>query len=237
MDLSKTDMLILRQVLFAYPSNLQQPVLNNATFFFPAGEITFVVGKSGSGKSTLGNLLMKYYEPLRGDILIDGHSIQTLDADWLRQNVTLVQQQSVLFNETVYQNIAFGKQDHVAMEDVLSASETGDLGQTLIDLPKGLDTLVGSNGKSLSGGQQQRIAIARARLRDAPIVILDEATSALDQTSKHKIMEEIRKSSLRKNTEPLHLFCQFRSKQTPQRLRDRDDSRNQRLLLPPLRMT
>jgi ATP-binding cassette subfamily B (MDR/TAP) protein 1 len=143
---------------------------------------------------------MKYYKPTSGDILIDGHSIQTLDAEWLRQNVTLVQQQSALFNETVYQNIAFGREGHATMEDVLNASKTGDLQQTITDLPEGLSTLVGSNREPLSGGQQQRIAIARARLRGAPILILDEATCALDQTSKRKAMEEIRKWREKKTT-------------------------------------
>jgi ATP-binding cassette subfamily B (MDR/TAP) protein 1 len=175
-------------------------VLNKATFFFPSGEITFIVGKSGSGKSTVGNLLMKYYKPTSGDILIDGHPIQTLDAEWHRQNVTLVQQQSALFNETVYQNIAFGREGQATMADVLNASKTGDLQQTITDLPDGLSTLVGSNREPLSGGQQQRIAIARARLRDAPILILDEATCALDQTSKRKAMEEIRKWRAKKTT-------------------------------------
>jgi ATP-binding cassette subfamily B (MDR/TAP) protein 1 len=185
-------LLIWCQVTFAYPTNLQQPALNDVTFFFPAGETTFVVGTSGSGKSTLGNLLMKYYDPSRGEVLIDGHSIQTLDPDWLRQNVTLVQQQNVLFNETVFQNIAFGRQSDVTEQNVLNASKTADLGQTIKGLPEGLATMVGSNGKSLSGGQQQRIAIARARLRDSPIVILDEATSALDQASRQTVMKAIR---------------------------------------------
>jgi ATP-binding cassette subfamily B (MDR/TAP) protein 1 len=161
-------------------------------FFFPAGETTFVVGASGSGKSTLANLLMKYYSPAQGDILIDGRPIDTLNADWLRKNITLVQQQSVLFNETVLQNIAFGRRDDVTRADIMNAGKTSDLDQTLVDLPQGLDTLVGPNGKSLSGGQQQRIAIARARLRDAPIVILDEATSALDPKSREKVMTEVR---------------------------------------------
>ncbi|KAI6708191.1 hypothetical protein JHW43_009279 [Diplocarpon mali] len=182
----------VKGVSFAYPSNLQQNVLNNAEFFFPAGETTFIVGTSGSGKSTLGNLLMKYYEPVRGEILIDGNSIQTLASDWLRQNVSLVQQQSVLFNETVLQNIEFGRSEPVTRQDILRATRTADLEQTLLDLPDGLHTVVGSNGKSLSGGQQQRITLARARLRDAPIVILDEATSALDQKSRLKVTETVR---------------------------------------------
>lgn len=96
---------------------------------------------------------MKYYDPNCGDILIDGHPVQTLDTDWLRQNVLLVQQQSVLFNETLYQDIFFGKDGIATKEEVLKASEKGDLQQTIIDLPEGLGTLIGSNGKLLSGGQ------------------------------------------------------------------------------------
>ncbi|PBP26345.1 bile salt export pump [Diplocarpon rosae] len=182
----------VKGVSFAYPSNLQQNVLNDADFFFPAGETTFIVGTSGSGKSTLGNLLMKYYEPLQGKILIDGNSIKTLASGWLRQNVTLVQQQSVLFNETILQNIEFGRSKPATRQDILEATKTADLEQTLLDLPDGLHTVVGSNGKSLSGGQQQRITLARARLRDAPIVILDEATSALDQKSRQKVTKTVR---------------------------------------------
>ncbi|KAL2061268.1 hypothetical protein VTL71DRAFT_7541 [Oculimacula yallundae] len=179
-------------VSFAYPANIQQNVLKDADFFFPAGETTFIVGSSGSGKSTLSNLLMKYYEPTQGEILVDGNPVSTLDSAWLRQNITLVQQQSVLFNETVLQNIEFGGTQPAARRDILQATRTADLEQTLRELPEGLHTVVGSNGKSLSGGQQQRIAIARARLRDAPIVILDESTSALDQTSREKVSKTIR---------------------------------------------
>ncbi|KAK0122067.1 hypothetical protein ONS95_010331 [Cadophora gregata] len=182
----------VKGVSFAYPSNSQQYVLNDADFFFPAGETTFIVGTSGSGKSTLSNLLMKYYEPTHGEILIDGNPIRTLDSAWLRQNITLVQQQSVLFNETVLQNIEFGKNEPVSRQDILQATRTADLEQTLLDLPDGLHTPVGSNGKSLSGGQQQRIVLARARLRDAPIVIFDESTSALDQSSREKVAKTIR---------------------------------------------
>ncbi|KAH9219138.1 P-loop containing nucleoside triphosphate hydrolase protein [Leptodontidium sp. 2 PMI_412] len=182
----------VKGVSFAYPSNIQQNVLNDAEFFFPAGETTFIVGTSGSGKSTLSNLLMKYYEPSRGEILVDGNPISTLDSAWLRQNITLVQQQSVLFNETVLQNIEFGRSRPAARRDILQATRTADLEQTLLELPDGLHTIVGSNGKSLSGGQQQRVAIARARLRDAPIVILDESTSALDQASREKVSKTVR---------------------------------------------
>lgn len=166
--------------------------MSQVNFFFPAHETTFMVGKSGSGKSTIGNLLMKYYEATQGEILIDGQSIQTIDVDWLRQNITLVQQQSVLFNETILQNIAFGRTDPSTRVEIMGAAQTADLEQTLMDLPKGINTLVGIGGASLSGGQQQRVALARARLRDSPIVILDEATSALDQKSRVKVMDRIR---------------------------------------------
>ncbi len=171
---------------------MHRNAITGVNFFFPAHETTFIVGKSGSGKSTIGNLLMKYYQIYRGEILIDGHSICTLDMNWVRQNITLVQQQSVLFNDTVLQNIAFGRRGPSTMKEIQQAVDIADLQQTLNDLPNGLETVVGLNGKSLSGGQQQRVAIARARLRNSPIVILDEATSALDQKSRLKVMQNIR---------------------------------------------
>jgi ATP-binding cassette subfamily B (MDR/TAP) protein 1 len=169
-------------------------VLNNTTFFFPAGETIFVVGKSGSGKSTLSNLLMKYYESSKGEITIDGNPIQTLSQDWIRNNVSIVQQESVLFNETLFRNIAFGRQQHTTATraDVESACQTALLQQTINDLPDGLDTIISSGGDSMSGGQKQRVAIARARLRNSPILILDEATSALDPLTRTVVMEAIR---------------------------------------------
>ena len=184
----------VRKVSFAYPSRPEQLALNSATFFFPAGETTFVIGRSGSGKSTLGNLLMRFYTPASGDIFIDGNSIPTLDINWLRNNITLVQQQSILFNETIFKNIAFGRRDHsrVRKEEVKRSIETASLQHTVSDLPQGLETLVGVGGNSMSGGQKQRVAIARARLRDTPILILDEATSALDQISRSLVMDAIR---------------------------------------------
>ncbi|KAL8692733.1 MAG: hypothetical protein Q9218_002292 [Villophora microphyllina] len=184
----------VRNVTFRYPSRPEQLALKSASFFFPAGETTFVIGRSGSGKSTLGNLLMRFYEPIAGEILIDGHALQTLDVQWLRNNITLVQQQSVLFNESVFKNIAFGRRDWdgVRKEEVRRSIETAFLQHTINDLPMGLDTIVGTGGNAMSGGQRQRVAIARARLRDTPILILDEATSALDHISKGLVMNAIR---------------------------------------------
>lgn len=153
-----------------------------------------MIGKSGSGKSTLGNLLMRFYEPMAGEISIDGHALQTLDVQWLRNNITLVQQQSVLFNESVFKNIAFGRRDWdgVRKEEIRRSIETAFLQHTINDLPNGLDTIVGTGGNAMSGGQRQRVAIARARLRDTPILILDEATSALDHISKGLVMNAVR---------------------------------------------
>lgn len=182
-------------VSFAYPSRPGHLAIKNASFFLPAGETTFIVGRSGSGKSTLGNLLLRFYDARSGDLLIDGNPIQTLDIDWLRNNVTLVQQQSVLFNESLFRNIAFGRRDHSTLrkDEVKKSIQTAMLQETINDLPMGLDTNVGSGGSSLSGGQKQRVAIARARLRDTSILILDEATSALDHVSKSRVVKSIRK--------------------------------------------
>ncbi|KAL9611484.1 MAG: hypothetical protein Q9167_003882 [Letrouitia subvulpina] len=184
----------VRNVSFSYPSRPDHLALSNASFFFPARETTFIIGRSGSGKSTVGNLLMRFYALSSGDIFLDGHPIQTLDINWLRNNITLVQQQSVLFNDTVFKNIAFGRKDwaRVRREDVSCAIETAFLQHTLADFPHGLETLVGAGGNAMSGGQKQRVAIARARLRDTPILILDEATSALDYISRGLVMEAIR---------------------------------------------
>ncbi|KAL8919834.1 MAG: hypothetical protein Q9208_006567 [Pyrenodesmia sp. 3 TL-2023] len=184
----------VRNVSFCYPSRPDQRALIEASFFFPAGETTFVIGKSGSGKSTLGNLLMRFYEPVSGDLFVDGHAVQTLDIGWLRNNITLIQQQSVLFNETIFKNIAFGRRDweRVTRGEVKRSITTAALQDTINDLPRGLDTVVGTGGSALSGGQRQRVAIARACLRDTPILILDEATSALDYISKDMVMSAVR---------------------------------------------
>ncbi|KAI0440821.1 P-loop containing nucleoside triphosphate hydrolase protein [Xylaria telfairii] len=184
----------MRNISFAYPSNPSKIVLQKSSFHFRAGELCFVVGRSGSGKSTLGNLLLKFYEPLSGEILIDGNAIRTLDIGWLRYSVTLIQQTSVLFNDTFFMNVAFGHitPTRVSAEEVKAACETALLQSTISSLPDGMQTNVGAGGHNLSGGQKQRLALARAKLRDPPVLILDEITSGLDPVSRGLIIEAIR---------------------------------------------
>ncbi|EDN10606.1 hypothetical protein HCAG_07067 [Histoplasma mississippiense (nom. inval.)] len=184
----------VKNVTFSYPSRPDCYVLKDSSFFFPAGDVTFVVGRSGSGKSTLSNLLMRFYTPTSGAIFIDGTPLENLNIYWIRNNITLVQQQSFLFNETVFTNIAFGSRDyHSITEDkILNCLRFACLDETVRNLPDGLDTMVGAGGSAFSGGQRQRVAIARARLRDTPILILDESTSALDFTSRFSVMDAIR---------------------------------------------
>ncbi|KAI2467630.1 P-loop containing nucleoside triphosphate hydrolase protein [Annulohypoxylon bovei var. microspora] len=184
----------ISDVSFAYPSNLSKTVLDKVSFFFEPGRLTFVVGRSGSGKSTLGNLLLGFYEPLGGDILVDGHALKTLDVDWVRNSIALVQQTSVLFNDTFSMNVAMGCRDptQVSQAEVKAACETALLQSTLATLPKGLDTYVGASGHDLSGGQKQRLAIARAKIRDPPVLVLDEVTSGLDPVSRSLVMDAVR---------------------------------------------
>ncbi|KAJ5622358.1 hypothetical protein N7528_005590 [Penicillium herquei] len=185
----------INNVSFSYPSQPETCVLNPSTFFFPAEETTFVIGKSGSGKSTLSQLLMRFYLPNSGQILIDGHSIESLDITWIRKNITLLEQRSVLFNDSVLQNIMFGRHDSdsISKRDMEDSIELAMLQNVIEGLPRGIDTSVGPGGSFLSGGQRQRVAIARARLRNTPILILDEPTSALDQTNRVAIMKAIRR--------------------------------------------
>ncbi|RYP93256.1 hypothetical protein DL770_000631 [Monosporascus sp. CRB-9-2] len=188
----------ISSVTFAYPSNPSTPVLKNASFHFPVGELCFIVGKSGSGKSTLGNLLVKFYEPQAGSIFLDGRGLQTLDDGWVRRNVTLVQQQqaSVLFNDTLFANVALGhRSPNPARQKVQTACDAALLQATMAALPQGLDTRVGPSAvgaHDLSAGQKQRVALARARLRNTPVLVLDEITSGLDPLASNLIMEGIR---------------------------------------------
>ncbi|KKK19290.1 hypothetical protein AOCH_000601 [Aspergillus ochraceoroseus] len=187
---------------FCYPSQPNRLSLNSASFFFPAGATTFIIGKSGSGKSTLGQLLTGFYLPTSGEILIDGNPIQTLRVNWIRNNVTYVEQRSILFNESILKNIAFGRRDYedIQKADVEESISLAMLKGTIESLPNGIDTCVGDGGSFLSGGQRQRVAIARARLRDTPILIMDEPTSALDGTNRVEVINALREWRKNKTT-------------------------------------
>lgn len=168
--------------------------LRNVTLFIPGGATTFLIGKSGSGKSTLGQLLMRFYTPGLGEILFDGVPLAKLDITWLRKRLTLVEQHSTLFEDTVFNNIALGRGERqdVPRAEVMKAVEFALLQLMINDMPEGIDTIVGARGDTMSGGQRQRMALARAYLRDTPVLLLDESTSALDQISRSLMMDAIR---------------------------------------------
>jgi subfamily B ATP-binding cassette protein MsbA len=155
------------------------------------GETIALVGPSGSGKTTLMALLPRFYEPESGDILLDGVPVRELRLADLRANIAYVSQDIVLFNDTVAANIAYGAGFQAGKADILQAAASAHAMEFIQELPEGLDTLIGENGARLSGGQRQRIAIARALLKNAPILILDEATSALDTQSERKVQQAL----------------------------------------------
>ncbi|MBZ0092951.1 MAG: lipid A export permease/ATP-binding protein MsbA, partial [Sulfuricellaceae bacterium] len=160
--------------------------LNGISLCIAAGETVALVGQSGSGKTSLVNLIPRFYRPSAGRILLDGRDIETVRLASLRDNIALVSQDVVLFNDSIAANIAYGRQAAANEDEILAAAEAAHAMEFIRKLPQGLATLTGENGVKLSGGQRQRIAIARAILKNAPILILDEATSALDtQAERH----------------------------------------------------
>ncbi|KAF1841884.1 P-loop containing nucleoside triphosphate hydrolase protein [Cucurbitaria berberidis CBS 394.84] len=202
-----------RQVTFSYPTRMDEIAIRDISLFFPAGETTFVIGKSGSGKSTLGQLLVRFYQPSSGQIYLDGVPLNDIDVRWLRENMTLVEQHSILFNDTIRQNIALGQPGKtVSLRETQEAVKFAMLDSIIRDLPEGLETHLGMKGGSLSGGQAQRMALARARVRDAPILILDESTSALDYITRGAILQAIREWRKGKTTIVItHDFSQIQS--------------------------
>lgn len=174
-------------VSFAYQENESKKILENICFKVAPGEVIALVGRSGSGKSTLVNLLPRFYTDFSGKIYLDGVSIQDYQLKDLRRQFALVSQNVTLFHDTIRNNIAYGRLGSVCDEEIIAAAKASYTDEFAARLPQGLDTLIGENGVLLSGGQRQRIAIARAILKDAPILILDEATSALDTESERYI--------------------------------------------------
>lgn len=179
-----------KNVTFTYPQK-DNPVLQNFNLRVNPGEVIALVGKTGSGKSTLVSLLTRFYDPASGTILIDGVPIQDYRLENLRQQIALVNQQVTLFNETVAANIAYGAMQNASEERIKAAADAAYATEFIKLLPEGFNTRLGESGTGLSGGQKQRLAIARAILKDAPILILDEATSALDNESEHFIQKAL----------------------------------------------
>jgi ATP-binding cassette subfamily B protein len=173
---------------FAYRP--EQPVLNGLTLDVQAGEMVAFVGPSGGGKSTLMALLQRLYDPTSGAIKIDGRDIRTLKQRSLRENIGVVLQEGSLFSDTVRDNIAFGRPG-ASLDEIEQAARAANAHDFILALPQGYDTPVGERGCKLSGGERQRIAIARALLKDAPILVLDEATSALDAEGEEKVQEAL----------------------------------------------
>lgn len=175
-----------KQLSFTYPRQ-EEPALRNINLSIRSGEVVALVGKSGSGKSTLVNMLTRFYDADQGDIFIDGISIRDYRLQNLRSHMALVNQHVTLFNDTVAGNIAYGSLQERDMESVRRAADAAYATDFIEQLSDGFETMIGESGARLSGGQRQRLAIARALLKDAPILILDEATSALDNESEHFI--------------------------------------------------
>ncbi|CAK7307631.1 Bile salt export pump [Vulpes lagopus] len=179
-------------VTFHYPSRPEVKILNNLSMVIKSGEMTAVVGSSGSGKSTALQLIQRFYDPSEGMVTLDGHDIRSLNIQWLRAQIGIVEQEPVLFSTTIAENIRYGRED-ATMEDIVRAAKAANAYNFIMDLPQQFDTLVGEGGGQMSGGQKQRVAIARALVRNPKILLLDMATSALDNESEAMVQEALNK--------------------------------------------
>jgi ATP-binding cassette, subfamily B, bacterial MsbA len=176
-----------RDVSFKYDG---EPVLRNISFRARAGEVVAIVGMSGAGKTSLVNLLPRFYDVEGGQVLIDGCDIRTVSIQSLRNQIGLVTQQTILFNDTVRNNIAYGSRQRTDQE-LIEAAKAANAHEFIMKLPQGYDTVIGEQGVKLSGGERQRVSIARALLKNAPILILDEATSSLDSDSEAEVQKAL----------------------------------------------
>jgi len=183
---------VFDNVEFGYDRDRQ--ILHGLSFEVPAGGHVAIVGPSGAGKSTIGRLLFRFYDPWAGRILIDGQDIKEVTQESLRKHIGIVPQDSVLFNDTIGYNIAYGRDD-ASQEDVIAAARGAAILPFIEKLPQGFETEVGERGLKLSGGEKQRVAIARTLLKNPPILLLDEATSALDTRTEQDILATLRRVS------------------------------------------
>jgi ABC-type transport system involved in Fe-S cluster assembly fused permease/ATPase subunit len=170
--------------------NADRPILHDVSFTIPAGKTVAAVGASGAGKSTLARLLFRFYDVNAGAILIDGQDIRHVTQDSLRAAIGVVPQDTVLFNDSIYYNIAYGRPD-ATRDEVINAARAAHILTFIESLPQGWETIVGERGLKLSGGEKQRVAIARTLLKNPAILILDEATSALDTKTEKAIQAEL----------------------------------------------
>ena len=186
-----------QNVTFAYRP--EQGILRNLSFAVQPGQQVAIVGPSGSGKSTLVSLLLRLYDPITGGVLIDGHDLREYTLASLRPQISIVLQDSVLFAASVGDNIAYGN-PHATADDIVAAAQLANAHEFIMALPDGYETLLGERGATLSGGQRQRLAIARAAVRNAAIVILDEPTTGLDNASEHLVTEALQRLTQNRTT-------------------------------------
>lgn len=182
--------LTFNNITFSYEDQ-KRPALQEICLDIQAGETIAFVGKSGSGKTTIANLIPRFYNITKGNLLLDNIDINQLSLTTLRSNIALVSQEVVLFNDTVAANIAYGAMAGSSRDQIIQAAKSAYAIEFIEQMPQGLDTIIGERGVKLSGGQRQRLAIARALLKDAPILIFDEATAALDNNSEHQVQQSL----------------------------------------------
>ncbi|MBU0961288.1 MAG: ATP-binding cassette domain-containing protein, partial [Proteobacteria bacterium] len=182
------DAITLQGVHFSYDGTSE--VLKDINLTVPSGQILAIVGPSGSGKSTLANLIPRFFDIQQGALLIDGHDIRDVTLKSLRDQIAIVTQQTILFNDTIRNNIAYGDPDR-SEEEIQKAADVAYALKFITNLPKGFDTVIGEAGIKLSGGERQRLSIARALLKNAPILVLDEATSSLDTESEREVQKAL----------------------------------------------
>ena len=174
--------------MFSYDTD--KTILKNINLKIEKGKTIALIGPSGGGKSTLADLVPRFYDPTQGEVCIDGISIADYDLESMRQHLGIVTQESILFNDTIFNNIAFGK-PNVSEEEVMQAAKIANAHDFIMQTENGYQTKIGERGSKLSGGQRQRLSIARAVLKNPPILILDEATSALDSESEKLVQEAL----------------------------------------------
>lgn len=190
-----------KNVKFNYPSRNETTVLSDLNINIDSGKTIALVGSSGCGKSTCIQLIQRFYDPLYGQITIDGTNIKDLNLNWLRSQLGVVNQEPILFDTTIANNIRFGtSQENVTLQEIEEAAKKANAHDFIIKLPKKYETIVGSRGSQLSGGQKQRIAIARALIKNPKILLLDEATSALDNESEAIVQSALDKASQGRTT-------------------------------------